>query len=88
MDLLGPCKTLDACNKYVLTMKDAFTKEVLIDIGDLARIGIDPRFAGTELGEPGAIGFTARRAGGMMQSTIPKGWCPRRSMHGDAALHD
>ena len=26
MDLFGPCKTLDAGNKYILTMMDAFTK--------------------------------------------------------------
>ena len=31
-------------------------KQVLIHVGHLARVGIDPRFAGTELGKPRAIG--------------------------------
>ena len=31
-------------------------KQILIHVGYLARIGIDPRFAGAELGEPRAIG--------------------------------
>ena len=31
-------------------------KQILIHVGHLARVGIDPRFAGTELGKPRAIG--------------------------------